>query len=298
MPQLNRRHFLKTATAASLATSGMAAHADAKTGRPQIYLFEKSVQSLPPDQLAVVLAEAGFDGIEATIRKGGRISPNNAKDQLPSLVEALAERDLKVGILATDIGSINHPNAREILTTAARLGITQYRLGHWKYHSRLLMDDQLKQFRDQIEDIAKLSRETGMTALIQNHAGSNSVGAPIWDLDLLLDGISPKEVAVAYDIRHAMIEGTTAWATNWRRIRAHIQCVYVKDFIFNGIRAKNVPIGEGVVGKAFYQLLKKERWTGLISIHTPWFKPSQPWNKREIIETLAQEVQQVRERMA
>ncbi len=41
-----------------------------------------------------------------------------------------------------------------------------------------------------------------MTALYQNHAGNNYLGAPIFDLVQILKGIPVSQMAIAMDVRH------------------------------------------------------------------------------------------------
>src|SRR5688572_13655183 len=81
-----RRDFLRDSLAigAALAT-GSAARAFVAPGGNEICAFIKFVQSLSYDQLAEAIADTGFDGIEATVRRGGKIEPQKAVDELPKL---------------------------------------------------------------------------------------------------------------------------------------------------------------------------------------------------------------------
>src|SRR5262245_36164496 len=96
----NRRQFLKyTATAtlvASAVPAGICQAAQGKTGPWKFCAFEKPLQFLNYDELAEVLAELGFDGIEATVRPGGHVLPERVEDDLPRFVEALKKRGLEI----------------------------------------------------------------------------------------------------------------------------------------------------------------------------------------------------------
>ncbi len=250
---------------------GVAA-ATASDGPNPVAFFEKPLQSLSVDELADTLAEIGFDGVEATIRKGGRIEPERAADELPGYVAALARRKLKIHVMATSIDRADQAHAEATLRTAAKLGVKSWRMAGLKYDLRKPIRAQLDALKPRLRELAALNRELGLTAVYQNHAGSSNVGGPIWDLDYLMSEFDPNDIAVAYDIRHAMVEGSSAWPVSFQMIRPRIRAVYVKDFVFEKGRAKNVPMGEGHVGEKFYKALKQSGYTGPISIHSPYIR--------------------------
>ena len=55
---------------------------------PAFSLFTKHLVGLPYDQLAETVAELGFKGVEAPVRKGGHVEPARVEEDLPKLVEA------------------------------------------------------------------------------------------------------------------------------------------------------------------------------------------------------------------
>ncbi len=266
-------------------------------GNP-IAFFEKPLQSLSADELADTLAEIGFDGVEATIRKGGRVEPERAADELPAYVAALASRNLRILVMATSITRADQPHAEATLRAAAKLGVKTYRLAGLRYDLKKPIRAQLDALKPQLRELAALNRELGVTAVYQNHAGSSNVGGPIWDLDHLMDGFDPKEIAVAYDIRHAMVEGSSAWPVSFQMIRPRIRAVYVKDFVFEKGRAKNVPMGEGHVGNKFYDVLKRSGYTGPISIHSPYIRAK---NRKEALaarDAIRRDLEHLRRQLA
>jgi len=96
------------------------------------------------------------------------------------------------------------------------------------------------------------------------------VGASLWDLRYLLKDVDPQDVSVAFDIRHASVEGGLAWPIDFNVVRPHLGAVYVKDFVWDGRKPKNVPLGEGRVDPAFFQQLKKSEFAGPISLHVEY----------------------------
>ena len=273
---ISRRAWIRksvlTASAVALPSTSLLA-ADSEPAVIPVAFFEKPLELLSADELAGQLAAIGFDGVEATVREGGRIEPERAKDELPALVETLKESDLKVLVVAGSISRSDQAYAEETLRTAALLGIKRYRLSKFQYDLKKPVIPQLDALKPQLRDLAAINRELGLTAVYQNHGGETNVGGQVWDLHYLMKDFDPREVAVAYDIRHAMVEGISAWKINFHLIRHWIQAAYVKDFVFEKAQAVNVPMGTGLVGDDFYQSLKQTAFRAPVSLHVPYLQP-------------------------
>ncbi|MDB4338806.1 sugar phosphate isomerase/epimerase [Rubripirellula sp.] len=244
---------------------------------PKICVFTKPFNSLTFDQLANHIADLGFDGIEAPIRKGGHIEPAEAPDKLPELHEALTKRGLEITLMTTDINDPDDPLTEKVIRTAATLGIERYRMKYFRYDLSKDIHSQITAMQPQVRDLAAMNHEFGMQGLYQNHAGKDYCGAPIWDLDLLLKGIPKSDLGVAYDIRHATVEGGTSWPITWKMIEHRVAMVYVKDFVWKETsRPANVPLGEGRVAKDFFRMLRKSKYDGPISLHEEYLDHRDP----------------------
>ena len=203
--KISRRAWIRksvlTASAAALPSTSLLAAASEPAVTP-VAFFEKPLELLSAEELAGQLASIGFDGVDATVRKGGRIEPEKTKDELPALVGTLKKSNLKVLVMASSISRADQPHAEETLRTAARLGIKRYRLSGFRYDLKRPIIPQLDALKPQLRDIAAINRELGLTAVYQNHGGASNVGGQVWDLHYLMKDFDPREVAVAYDIRH------------------------------------------------------------------------------------------------
>ncbi len=257
-------------------------------------MFTKPFNSLSFEQLADAVASLGFDGIEAPIRKGGHIEPAEVEVKLPQLVQALAKRDLSVTIMTSDIDDPTDPVSIRVLRTAAGLGIKRYRMNYVKYDLSRPVAEQLNRWRTQFQELAALNRELGITALYQNHASNKNLGAVIWDLQQVLEGIPVEEIGVAYDIRHATVEGGTSWPITFNMIRPHIDTVYVKDFRWDGKEIVNVPLGEGNVDPKFFSMLAASGFSGPISLHEEYFDHRKPELVTQHLTAIKNDVQTLR----
>jgi sugar phosphate isomerase/epimerase len=112
-----------------------------------------------------------------------------------------------------------------------------------------------------------------MTAIYHTHSGME-VGAPIWDLYLLLRDFDPKLVAINYDIGHATVEGGLGgWIRSAQLARPWMRGVALKDFRWaadaRGRWAPEwVPPGRGMVDfTRFFRMLKGQSFDGPVQVH-------------------------------
>lgn len=276
---MTRRHALKlgmTTLGAAAATFGQVSHAEIPERKNPLCVFTKPFNSLSFSELADKIAELGFNGIEAPIRAGGHIEPNQVEDKLPELVEALKKRGLEVTVMTSDINDPRDPLTEKVLRVAGGLGIRRYRMKYLIYDNKHPVAEQLKTWHDQLVDLAAMNGELGIKGVYQNHAGNKQLGAPLWDIREVLQGISPDEIGIAYDIRHATIEGGMSWPITFQAILPHLDTVYVKDAIWENERAKNVPLGQGMVPQSFFKMLVQAGFSGPISLHEEYLDHRKP----------------------
>jgi sugar phosphate isomerase/epimerase len=273
--QLNRRQAI-LAAASAVAATGMAPAAAERAPRRPICVFTKPFNSLSFDELADRIAELGFDGIEAPIRKGGHVEPEAVEDELPKLVEALQKRDLEITVMASGVNNPDDPVEAKVLRTAAALGIRRYRMKYLQYDLKRSVVEQLNEWRPRLRDLAAANRDLGIRAVYQNHASGKNLGAALWDLKYVLEGIPVDQIGVAYDIRHATVEGGMSWPITFNVIRPHVDTVYVKDFRWVGSRVQNVPLGEGQVNPKFFTMLADSGFAGPISLHEEYLDHRKP----------------------
>lgn len=231
------------------------------------------MQHLTAEQMADMLAELGFMGVATTVRPKGRVLPERVEEDLPKLVEVLKQRKLEITELTTAITDVSDPLSQKVLKIAAKLGVKRYRLGAWKYDLKKPIAAQVEAMRPVVKDIVALNKELGLTALYQVHSGASYFGAAVWDIYSLFKEYDPKRIAIAFDIRHATVEGGTAWELNFNLIKSHLGLVYAKDFAWQGKVAQNVPLGEGMVNPKFYQMVKASGYHPPILLHVEYPLP-------------------------
>lgn len=268
---ISRREWMAASAGVAIGGAVHSALGQDKVKPLEFCAFIKFLQELSYPDLARKISEMGFDGIEATVRDGGHVLPERVEEDLPRLVEALNKENLNLTIMASSVNSAKHPLTEKVLRTAAGLGVKRYRLAYLRYDLSRSIPLQLKEHREQLRELAAMNKDLGIAGIYQNHAGATTVGSAIWDLHELLRDISPEQIAVAYDIRHATVEGGHNWPLNLELIKPQIGALYVKDFTWKaGTRsAVNVPLGEGRVNPRFFDIARSF-FRGPVSLHVEY----------------------------
>jgi sugar phosphate isomerase/epimerase len=269
--KISRRNFLRTSAGGGALVLGaeMANTAEHSLADNHLCVFNKPLQHMDYAAQAELIAEIGFDGVEATVRKGGHVEPERVEEDLPKQIEALKKSGIQMAMMTTDITNAESELHQRVMKTAADLGVKMFRMGGIKLAVDRSIPEQIDEIRGTMKRLVEFCEPLGLQPLVQNHAGAARFGAGIWDVHSVMEGIDPKQAGVAFDIRHATVEGGTSWPTEFQLIRPRIGVVYCKDFIWGkaGERPKNVPLGSGRVDyRKFIGLLKRSEYRGPICV--------------------------------
>ncbi|MEW4489703.1 TIM barrel protein [Thalassoglobus sp. JC818] len=242
-----------------------------------IAIFEKVFEGLNYTELAKAVSETGADGIEATIRPGGHIEPEVAADEVPKMSEALGKQGCRIVIAATAVRSVDEPHTESLLKVLKEAGVTHYRMGHYHLDLAKPMLPQLRNYTAQARDLAAMNQEIGIQGLYQNHSGANRkrgyLGALGWDAAMMLEGISPEALGIAFDTRHLKKDTGSSWWVALATVRDHIRSIYVKDGIWKGPRGdqyEDVPLDMGFVNEEVFSTIRNGLPPMPLCIHMEW----------------------------
>lgn len=296
----DRRRFLRTGllAGAASATPVLAAETGEGTSKQALCVFNKPLQHLDYEAQAKLVAEIGFDGIEGTVRKGGHVEPERVEEDLPRQVEALRKHGLEMTLMTTDVNTVDSKKHRAVLETGAKLGVKRFRMGSIKLTADRPIPDQLDDIRRTFRELVAFCRALKIQPLYQNHAGAGRFGAAIWDLHSVLEEFDPSSVGIAFDIRHATVEGGQSWPTEFQLVRRWIGTVYCKDFawIDGEARPKNVPLGTGRVEyPRFFKMLRESGYDGPVSLHMEYKDHRDPSVLPESIAAVREDYATLRE---
>lgn len=264
----SRRAFL---AAGAGALAGLAAE---KRTTPKISIFSKHLQWLSVSDAANLAAEAGYDGIDLTVRDGGHVTPARVADDLPKAVETVRRAGLDVPMITSGIVDARSLYAESVLRTASALKIRHYRWGGFPLDASKSIPQQIEDDKRQVRDLAALNDQFGECAMYHTHSGTGVLGASIWDLYLLLKDFNSNRVGVNFDIGHATIEGGLGgWINSASLMAPLMRGVALKDFYWEKTadgswQPRWCPIGQGMVKfVAFFEFLRKQNFTGPIQLH-------------------------------
>ncbi len=242
-----------------------------------IAIFEKVFEGLKYEELADAVFQCGADGIEATVRPGGHIDPKVAAEEVPKMAAALKARGRRIVIAATSIRSVDEPDTVALLKTLKAEGITYYRMGHYQLKLNESPLKQVREYAAQARDLAALNRELGIQGLYQNHSGGNSkqgyLGALGWDAALMLEGIDPNSLGLAFDTRHLRKDTGSSWETAVAVCKPHVRSIYIKDGIWKGQRGdeyEDVALDTGFVNKRVFNAIRSGLDPMPLCIHMEW----------------------------
>jgi sugar phosphate isomerase/epimerase len=290
---LSRRDFIRntavSATAVALLPCAVPSVLAAEELSPPIVVFSKVYQtlSLNFDDAAAVTVEAGLDGVDPPLRPGGEILPERATEDLPRYVEAMRKRNLQLPLLTTAIVSTSSPHTEDILRTAKKLGVQNYRVGFVDREGDA--KKQVKEFKAQLKELAAMNKAIGIGALVQNHSPAghgNYLGGDLNDMREIVSDFDPAQVGVAFDIGHAIIVHKEEWRARFEALKSHIKVAYVKDAKMAG---RWVPFGEGDVGHlGYFKLLKQMGYHAPISMHIEfdWTEKGKTKNRETLVKAL------------
>ena len=276
---LSRRSFLMQsalATSALTAVSTKSVQAVSDTRMPCICVFSKYLQMMDYETLAKACKQAGLDGIDLTVRKGGHVLPEKVSIDLPRAVEAARAQGINVAMISTTLNDGADPTAPLILGAAEKAGIRYVRIGGLQYDKTGNPATQLQKFTEQIRSLTALAEKHNCTLGYHNHSGYNNVGAPVWDLQQMFTQIGSQNLGSNFDIAHATVEGGYgAWQINARLMAPYLKMMAVKDFVWDKDQPRWVPLGEGVVKTVeCLKIAREASFSGPISLHFEYKTPS------------------------
>lgn len=236
---------------------------------PTLCFFSKHLPDFSPGDVGRALNEAGFGGVDLTVRPKGHVLPERAAEDLPKAVELIRSQGIAVPMITTEIVSATDPNTRGILSTAARLRIPNFKLGYWRWGADPF--ETIRKVGADLRDITALAKEYGIAAGMHNHAGY--VGLAIWDTREMIRDLDPKYIGYYYDTEHATVEGGVGgWQVSLKIALPRMKMAALKDFTWQKVQGKwkalSCPLGEGMVDfPKIFAGFAAQRFTGPISIH-------------------------------
>jgi L-ribulose-5-phosphate 3-epimerase len=271
----SRREFLQISSAAAGAMGfrewpALAEPAASGPFRGTICFFSKPVPQLSWRELGRNAKQAGFDGVDLTVRPGGHVLPERVETDLPQAIEAIRAEGLAVPMITTALLSADDPAAEPTMRAASRLSIPYLKPGyyHWRFVNVVA---ELEEAGRSLRSLVDLAGRYGIQVGYHNHNGY--IGAAIWDMARVIEPLDPTRCGFYFDLGHATVDGgTNGWKVDANLVLPRLKMIGAKDFLWTKIgphewRPDACPMGQGMVPwKEFLQILAKSNFHGPISL--------------------------------
>jgi L-ribulose-5-phosphate 3-epimerase len=296
--QISRREFLQVSSASAIAgavavspppAAGVPAAARGPF-RGTLCLFSKPVPQLNWRELAQSCKNAGFDGIDLTVRRGGHVLPERAATDLPKAVAAIRDAGLKVPMITTELLSADDPTAEPIMSAASKLSIPYLKPGYYHYlgpgyygskfiHYRFIpvlkaLEGAGRKFRG----LVALAKKHGIQVGYHNHP--YYVGAAIWDMFRVIEPLDPRWCGFYFDLCQATMDGgVSGWKIAADLVIPRLKMVAAKDFVWKEVGphqwlAETCPMGQGMSHwREFARSLAQANFHGPVSLQEEYAIP-------------------------
>lgn len=277
---ITRRSLLQGAAAAPFAAASASSTPllQQTPGTPQFCFFSKHLAELDWPDLGRAVKDAGFDGVDLTVRARGHVLPAQAAADLPRAIDAIKAHGIDVPMVTTELTSANDPAARPLLTAAARSGVRYFKTGYWHYDVTRDVRPQVHAVGEALAGLAALARDCNIELGFHNHTAY--AGAALWDIAPAMDRLDAKWAGYYFDPRHAVAEGGGgAWKAATRLVLPRLKMIALKDFYWEkgpkGWTIRNCPLGEGAVEWAWVaKAFSEVRFAGPVSLHFEYDIPA------------------------
>jgi sugar phosphate isomerase/epimerase len=252
--------------------------------------FSKFLRELDLKGMARFCTDAGFDGIDLTVRPGYPVTPDNAVATLPDAVKLFRDHGLIVGLVSapTDLSDPDGRVGRLVFEAAGKAGVAAVKPGNFQYKPPF--DDCLKEARRRLGGFARLAEKTGVRVCYHTHSGP-ILGNNCASLRMLLEDLDPHHVGAYVDTGHTAVNGGPI-GMELNTVRPWLSLLAIKDMAWEKQRDEwvheVVPAGQGIVrwddvGAAVRQV----KFSGTVSLHGEYVAKDLDERRRLAREELA-----------
>lgn len=163
----------------------------------KIIVFTKPWQDQTIEELAVLVKEMGFDGVELPIRDGYQVTPSNVSETLMNAKNVFEKHGLFIGSIA---GSLE----TSTIEAMGKAGIPVLRICVGVDMAKGYFES-VKETQDKINELKDVLKKNNVKVGIQNHHSYN-VGSAL-GIHQLLSGVDASVAGATLDFAHCGLDG-------------------------------------------------------------------------------------------
>jgi len=264
----------------------------------QYVLFTDNLADLSIAEACRSARDAGFDGVDLTVRPGGHVKPENAEMGLAEARRIAESEGVSIPMITTGLTDATEPHAEAIFAAAAHYGARMLKLGYWEYRPFGTLAKQIDAARERLERLVRLGEKYKVLPCVHCHSGRYvASGGPL--LYLVLREFRPGEAGAYVDPMHMTIEGSlSGWELGLDLVAPWLALAGIKNFRWKETardekgqmrwRWEYVPLQDGHAPlPEFVAYLRQLRFDGVVSLHSE-YKGGSSWRRLSTPELVEQ----------
>jgi L-ribulose-5-phosphate 3-epimerase len=221
---------------------------------PSLCLFSGNLQRLEYSDIAGIIRQMGFDGVDLTVRPGGHVEPRLSNVDLVRAIEEMRGPGLEVPVITTALTTPYDPTVLPVVAIAGHTQVSLFISGFVRAGSAA--------WSREIPGLVAVGARYGMGVALHNHLSENS-GEASWDPVEVVETLDPRWAGLYFDPIH---HGAN-WEPDLKRYLPRLRVAAVKDFQIVDSQPKPCPLGQGVVDLSrYFSILAQAGFKGPLSL--------------------------------
>ena len=247
----------------------------------RLVMFSKFLKDKDIAGLAATAKELGLEGYDLCVRDGYVVSPANAREMMPRLVQELGRDGLSVAMVTGPIDLVwpDHAAAAPICAAMSESGVRLLKIGYEFLNPAKGEDywEKVDHIRRGLEGWVRMAQKYDVRVCLHTHSGEPRyhMGVNCAALMHLLAGFDPKYVGAYLDPGHMAVDGEP-FSYGVSMVRKYLAIVALKDVLLfredrgdeGGEGRQWVTAGKGCVAwsKVFAELVRVG-FDGPLTVH-------------------------------
>ena len=196
-------------------------------------VFTVALDDLTYQELAPILAEEGYDGVEWRVTHPDEeaemrhLNLHNIEEQAENVKGLCDDLGLDIPALASYETMDKTDRIERLFKLAGLIGAPMVRVWPRLYDRNPHFDDRYRDIIDDLRRTVAMAKDYGLKVTLELHMGTIFPGAS--DARRIVDNFSPDEVGITFDPGNMVIEGWIEWALCLQILGPYLANVHVKN---------------------------------------------------------------------
>lgn len=191
-------------------------------------VFTVIMQEFSLTEVAQILGEIGYDGVEWRVRDDGKhIHPKEIVKKAGEVKRIAEEHGLEISCVATYLPLEEVEAIKEVLEGAKIMGAPMARVAVPKYRRKGNYNEMCSLALKKMEEIEKIAKSVGVKALLEIHMGNIMPSASA--AYRIVSNFDPEHIGVIFDPGNMIYEGYEDWRLGMELLGPYLAHVHLKN---------------------------------------------------------------------